>query len=117
MASDKADLFANAWALLVSSQSRPFLPPEREFRFLTSRRWRFDFAWPSRFVAVEVDGNAWHVRGGGRHMQDADLEKYNEAACKGWRVLRFSPQQLERDPAGCVDLIRQALREEARNAA
>jgi very-short-patch-repair endonuclease len=27
----------------------------------------------------------------------------------GYRVLRFSPQQIERDPVGCVALIRRCL--------
>jgi very-short-patch-repair endonuclease len=31
------------------------------------------------------------------------------AAVMGWRVMRFSNQQWERDPAGCMDLIQQAL--------
>ena len=33
------------------------LPPfEREFRFASPRRWRFDFCWPERKVAVEIEG-------------------------------------------------------------
>ena len=30
-----------------------------EHRFFKPRRWRFDFAWPARMVAVEIDGGRW----------------------------------------------------------
>lgn len=81
--------------------------PVRELVFYPGRRWRFDFAWEAQRVAVEVDGGAW-APGGGRHATDADRDKLNHAAL-AWRVLRFSPQQVERDPAGCVELVRRAL--------
>lgn len=65
--------------------------PEREFRFHPQRKWRFDFAWPDRKIAVEVDGGTWV---GGRHVQGAgfenDCRKMNAAALLGWRVLRFT---------------------------
>jgi very-short-patch-repair endonuclease len=66
--------------------------PEREFRFHETRRWRFDFAWPDRKLAVEVDGGVWtrgrHTRGAGF---ERDCEKLNEAVLLGWRVLRVTP--------------------------
>lgn len=65
--------------------------PEREYRFHRVRQWRFDFAWPDRQVAVEVDGGAYS---GGRHTRGAgferDLEKMNAAALAGWRVVRVT---------------------------
>ena len=71
--------------------------PEREYRFTPFRRWRFDYAWPDRMIATEVEGGAW-CRGGGRHNRASgflkDLEKYSEAAVLGWRVLRITPDQL-----------------------
>jgi very-short-patch-repair endonuclease len=61
----------------------------REYRFAPPRRWRFDFAWPDRQIAVEVDGGTWvqgkHSRGAGVHN---DCEKACQAAILGWRVLR-----------------------------
>lgn len=57
--------------------------------------WRFDWAHPDTKVAVEIDGNAWGVKGGGRHMQDDDLEKLDAAILLGWRVFRFSPGMLK----------------------
>lgn len=65
--------------------------PVREHRFHPVRRWRFDFAWPDRKIAVEVDGGTWsggrHSRGGG---YEKDAEKLNAAAVDGWRILRVT---------------------------
>lgn len=65
--------------------------PTREYRFHLARRWRFDFAWPTRMLAVEVEGGTWisgaHSRGS--HFE-SDCEKYNAAAIAGWCVLRFT---------------------------
>lgn len=84
-------------------------PPHRaEYRFDPSRMWRFDFAWPELLVAAEVEGGSWsggrHVRGGGF---EADCDKYNEAAIRGWLVLRL-PTSYVNDGRG-VQLIGRAL--------
>ena len=67
----------------------------KEFQFHPTRKWRFDYAVPSRKVALEVEGGAWT---GGRHTRAqgfiADMEKYNTAALFGWRVLRVIPDDL-----------------------
>ena len=69
--------------------------PVAEFRFSPPRRWRFDYAWPMQRIAVEIDGGAWtqgrHTRGAGFI---ADMEKQNAAALAGWRILRYTPEQL-----------------------
>lgn len=69
--------------------------PEQEFRFHETRRWRFDFAWVDKKLAVEVEGG---VYSGGRHTRgkgfEGDCEKYAEAALGGWSVLRFSTKQV-----------------------
>ena len=69
--------------------------PELEYRFHPSRRWRFDFAWVDRRVALEVDGGIWIK---GRHNQGAALKKTwerdNAAAGMGWRILRCEPKDL-----------------------
>lgn len=97
---------AMAAALRLHGADLP--PPVRELVFYPGRRWRFDFSWPDALVACEVDGGQF-AHGGGRHATDADRDKLNHAASVGWVVLRFSPQQIARDPAGCVALIRRTL--------
>jgi very-short-patch-repair endonuclease len=82
-----------ALALHIRAEKLP--PPKREYRFAPDRRWRFDFAWPERKFAVEVEGGIFtsgrHGRGTGML---ADMEKYNRAAMDGWRVLRFFTDQV-----------------------
>ena len=69
--------------------------PVTEHHFAKPRRWRFDFAWPARMVALEVEGGVWtqgrHTRGKGFV---ADCEKYSEAAARGWRLIRVVPGDL-----------------------
>ena len=69
--------------------------PQTEYRFHPTRKWRFDYSWPLRKVAVEVEGGIWvkgaHTRGA--HFL-SDAEKYNEATRLGWRIYRFTPQQM-----------------------
>lgn len=68
---------------------------EREYRFDPERRWRADFAWPSRSLLVEVEGG---TRQYGRHNRhdgfEKDCEKYNAAQMAGWKVLRFTSSQV-----------------------
>jgi len=84
--------------------------PIPEYRFHPPRRWRFDAAWPERLLAVEIEGGAWasgrHVRGTG---YEGDCEKYNQAACDGWIVLRYTPQMINRNPLGVIEQIKLLL--------
>jgi very-short-patch-repair endonuclease len=65
--------------------------PETEYQFMVRRKFRFDIAWPSRRIAVEVDGGTWS---GGRHVQgrgyENDCIKINAATEQGWRVFRYT---------------------------
>lgn len=70
--------------------------PDREHRFWPGRRFAFDFAWPAHSYAVEVEGGTYI---GGRHTRGkqyaSDLVKYNEAALRGWTVLRFDTDMVQ----------------------
>lgn len=83
--------------------------PSTELRFHPTRKWRFDFAWLDRRLAVEVDGGAFiqgrHTRGVG---YERDCEKLNAAALLGWRVLRFTTGMVEDGRALAV--LQEALR-------
>lgn len=72
------------------------LHPLREFRFHPERKWRFDFAFPNKKIAVEIEGGIWSA---GRHNRGsgfmADAEKYNAAVILGWRVLRYTTEMVE----------------------
>lgn len=71
------------------------LSPEREYEFAAGRKWRFDFAFLDRKLAVEIEGGLFSA---GRHVRGAavekDFEKYNRAALLGWRVLRYSTKMV-----------------------
>lgn len=77
---------------LLADLAKLGLPvPEREYRFHPVRKWRFDFAYPGRLIAIECDGGTWsggrHVRGGG-FLSDA--EKGNAAQILGWAVFHYT---------------------------
>lgn len=87
-------------------------PEMDEYRFHPQRQWRFDLAWPSLMIAVEIDGGEWLSRGGravGRHAHAADYEKLNEATIMGWRILRFTGSQVDQDPTACAEMIARAI--------
>lgn len=81
--------------------------PVREHRFAAPRRWRFDFAWPSLWLAVELEGGVFVH---GRHSRGVDMtgdcDKYNVAAVLGWRVYRFTVKHFE---SGVVFTVVRAL--------
>lgn len=71
--------------------------PTEEYQFHSERKWRFDFCWPDKKIAVEVEGgvftNGRHTRGSGYIK---DLEKYNAAVMEGWKLLRYTPDQMKK---------------------
>lgn len=87
--------------------------PEREFRFDPVRKWRFDFAWPDKMVAVEVEGGIWT---GGRHTRGVgflnDCSKYNHASLLGWMILRFPVEVIESGEA--LQVIEKALNQKGK---
>ncbi len=71
--------------------------PKRQFQFAApERKWSADFAWPEYRLIVEVDGAVWtsgrHTRGSGRVK---DMERDNWCTLHGWRILRYTTQQVE----------------------
>ncbi len=112
-------------ALALQLRARNTPPAEREYRFAVHhvgsqpgirerlrkaglKDWRFDFAWPARKLAVEVEGGA-HV--GGRHTRGVGFEedclKYHRAMELGWTVYRCEGKLIRRGDA--ADLISRLL--------
>lgn len=79
--------------LLIRADKLP--EPQREYRFDPKRRWKFDFAWLDKKVAVEIEGGVWV---NGRHNRGkgfiGDCEKYNQAVIQGWRILRYTAETI-----------------------
>ena len=89
----KRNILQSAVRMRCGEAGIPF--PTFEYEFADSRKWRFDFCWPQWHVAVEQEGAIWtkgrHVRGAGFLV---DMEKYNTATYLGWKLYRFTPQQV-----------------------
>jgi very-short-patch-repair endonuclease len=67
-----------------------------EYEFHDERMWRFDFAWPDKMLAIEVEGGTKY--GNSRHSYgkgfDDDALKYNTASAMGWTLFRFSAHMI-----------------------
>ena len=83
--------------------------PQSEHKFLDKRRFRFDFAWPDRLLAVEIEGGVWV---GGRHNRgkgyENDCDKLNLSQLEGWLLLYVTTTHIARGDA--AELIRKALK-------
>ena len=83
------------------------LSPVRELFFHPTRKFRFDFAFPDKMLAVEIEGgvNGRHQRIGGF---TGDCVKYSEAAVLGWRIIRATTGQVMSGQA--IDWVLKALK-------
>lgn len=82
--------------------------PAKEYVFHPVRKWRFDYAFPSAKIALEVEGGVYT---GGRHIRPkgflGDVDKYNAAAVMGWRVLRVVPDRLR--TFATIEMLKSAM--------
>lgn len=67
---------------------------------------RVDFAWPDLKLVVETDGFAFHAD---RERYRADRRRGNALVLAGWRVLRFSWEDVWYEPDRVVAEVRAAL--------
>ena len=80
--------------------------PESEVQFHHTRKWRLDFAWKEKLIAVEIHGG---VHTHGRHTRgkgfENDREKMNEAVILGWRVIELSSGMFNESDGRAFDLL------------
>ena len=82
--------------------------PVDEFQFAPPRKYRFDWCWPERHIALEIEGGLFGVgppckvcgrRGPAGHISTTgllrDVGKYNLAAIHGWRIIRCTPSEVK----------------------
>jgi hypothetical protein len=67
---------------------------------------RVDFCWPTRRLVVEADGFAFHSD---RAAYRRDRERLNELERCGWRVLRFTWEDVLHRPDHVLALVRECL--------
>lgn len=88
------------------------LGPEESQLVIRSARGRVigrvDFAWPSARLVVEVDGFAFHAD---RASYRNDRRRTNGLVLAGWRVLRFSWEDVVHHPDEVVAAVRAALQQ------
>jgi predicted transcriptional regulator of viral defense system len=91
---------------LISRAGLP--PPTAQFRppWLKSVNGRVDLAYVDERLIVEGDSRRWH---GTPESFQADRHRDNLAQLAGWRILRFTWEDITRRPSYVVDSIRQAL--------
>jgi very-short-patch-repair endonuclease/predicted transcriptional regulator of viral defense system len=72
----------------------------------THLRYRVDYAYPDQRIAVEVDGRATHS---GKQDVQRDRRRQNDIVLDGFLVLRFTWDDVTKDPDYVVATIRRAL--------
>lgn len=114
--SDGEEAFAAWWKLLAPFGVGLF----RQFQYDQPNSKRaFDFANPFARVAVEIEGgmhpittkNGKVIKGHHVHPEGyaEDCARYNEAQERGWLVLRFTPEMIERDPTAAVEQVARVI--------
>jgi very-short-patch-repair endonuclease len=95
--------------LLLELIRRASLPePVLQYRprWLKHVDGRVDVSWPEDRLVVEGDSREWH---GDELTFQADRERDNLAQLAGWRILRFTWQDITRRSAYVVSTIQRAL--------
>ncbi len=87
---------------LVEPLAIPLPHPQHNIREGNQLVARVDAAWPDLHVAVEIDGHRFHAT---RAQRAADARRQNELELLGWKVLRFTTDQVHSDPT----LVRQTV--------
>ncbi len=93
----------------VLLQQAGLAPTSTQFVVRDARgRWigRVDFAWPHQRLVVEADGFAFHAD---RASYRDDRRRGNALLLAGWRVLRFSWEDVVDRPDEVVTAVRAAL--------
>ena len=91
--------------------------PVHQHRFHPTRKWRLDFAWLDRMVALEVEGlgrreqdGTWNPTGGGHQTRigfEKDCEKYTEVSLAGWVLIRVTSAMITDGRA--IEFVERAL--------
>ena len=93
---DKKDILIFRYQLILHNIDIP----ESEYMFAKElkRKFRFDYCYSKHKLAIEIEGGIWI---NGRHNRASgfikDMEKYNIACVLGYRILRFTIQDLKKE--------------------
>jgi hypothetical protein len=84
--------------------------PASEITFAPPRRWRFDWAYQDRRIAIEYQGGNYTGKGGHNTVKGLknDYEKFSEAAIRGWMLILIDSGSVRSGQA--VTWVERALR-------
>ena len=105
-------LFDTVIAPVLSEISLSAVTPQYEVSDAEGRSRRLDFAITTEQsrIAIELDGYTYHAEGAiSRASFDDQLSRQNELVLDGWRVIRYSWDQVNARPANCRDQLRRAI--------
>jgi hypothetical protein len=94
---------------LILVLERAELPePVRQFRapWLRPVNGRVDLAYPDNKLVIEGDGRRWHQL---MEAFENDRLRDNAAQLAGWRILRFTWEEITNSPERVVSTVRRAL--------
>lgn len=77
-----------------------------EFALPWASNRRFDVAFPTQRVAIEWDSRRWHTQ---KNALRSDRERDRDALAHGWRILRFTWDDVHEDPVKVAKTIRTVL--------
>jgi hypothetical protein len=94
--------------LRVLLVSEGFPRPETQYEVRVAGRLvgRVDFCWPAQRLVVEADGFEFHSN---RSQYRRDRHRLNQLESLGWRVLRFSWEDVVHRPSYVVALMQTCL--------
>lgn len=83
--------------------------PEREYRWMPSRKYRGDFVWLNEKVIVEIQGGG-AVRGAHHSLKgySSDCTRQAEAILQGYLMIYFDTL-LMKNPKRCVEVTKKVL--------
>ena len=92
---------------LLNEGGLPIPTPQMPLPWRSPTKGRVDFAYEDARVIIECDGRRWHTT---MEAFESDRRRDNLAQLNGWRVLRFTWNDLNETPARVLFQIAQALR-------
>ena len=75
----------------------------QQFQYLPTRKFKADFAWPDKKLALECDGMVHRIK----ERFEADVERHNELLMAGWRVFRVTGKMVRDGRA--IELVRKII--------
>ena len=81
--------------------------PEIQYPLPWNRRRRFDAAYPAAHLAIEWDSRRWHTQ---TEAFDNDRRRDREAVLHGWRLVRFTWNDVTDRPGEVISTVRELLK-------